>query len=35
VLRLIVPEPAEPDRGVAWHLCGIGIKGGASSRSRG
>ena len=26
VLRLIVPEPAEPDRGVAWHLCGIGIK---------
>ena len=27
VLRLIVPEPAEPDRGVAWHLCGIGIKG--------
>jgi hypothetical protein len=26
VLRLIVPEPAEDDRGVAWHLCGIGIK---------
>ena len=26
VLRLIVPEPAEPDRGVAWHLCGIGTK---------
>ena len=26
VLRLIVPEPAEPDRGVGWHLCGIGIK---------
>jgi SAM-dependent methyltransferase len=26
VLRLIVPEPAEPDRGVAWHLCGIGVK---------
>ena len=26
VLRLIVPEPAEPDRGVAWHLCGVGIK---------
>ena len=26
VLRLMVPEPAEPDRGVGWHLCGIGIK---------
>jgi SAM-dependent methyltransferase len=26
VLRLIVPESPEPDRGVAWHLCGIGIK---------
>ena len=26
VLRLIVPGPAEPDRGVAWHLCGIGVK---------
>ena len=26
VLRLIVPEPAEPDKGVAWHLCGIGTK---------
>ena len=26
VLRLIVPEPPEDDRGVAWHLCGIGIK---------
>ena len=26
VLRLIVPEPTEPDRGVAWHLCGVGIK---------
>jgi hypothetical protein len=24
----IVPEPAEPDRGVAWHLCGIGVKDG-------
>jgi SAM-dependent methyltransferase len=26
VLRRVVPEPAEPDRGVAWHLCGIGTK---------
>jgi len=26
VLRLIVPEPAEPDPGAAWHLCGIGVK---------
>jgi S-adenosyl methyltransferase len=26
VLRLPVPEPAEPDRGVAWHYCGIGVK---------
>jgi len=26
VLRLIAPEPSEPDRGVAWHLCGIGVK---------
>jgi hypothetical protein len=26
VLRLIDPESAEPDRGVAWHLCGIGVK---------
>ena len=26
VLRLIVPEPAEPDRGVACHYCGVGIK---------
>jgi hypothetical protein len=26
VLRLIVPEPAEPDHGVGWHLCGIGVK---------
>jgi len=26
VLRRIVPEPAEPDPGAAWHLCGIGIK---------
>jgi hypothetical protein len=27
VLRPIVPPPPEDDRGVAWHLCGIGIKG--------
>jgi hypothetical protein len=26
VLKLIVPEPAEPDRGAAWHLCGVGIR---------
>jgi hypothetical protein len=26
VLRRIVPDPAEPDPGAAWHLCGIGIK---------
>ena len=26
VLRLIVPEPPGGDRGVAWHLCGIGAK---------
>ena len=26
VIRLPVPEPPEDDRGVAWHLCGIGIK---------
>ena len=26
VLKLIVPEPPEDDRGAAWHLCGIGIK---------
>jgi len=26
VLKPMVPEPAEGARGVAWHLCGIGIK---------
>jgi len=26
VLRRTVPEPPGGDRGVAWHLCGIGIK---------
>jgi SAM-dependent methyltransferase len=26
VLKLPVPERPEDDRGVAWHLCGVGIK---------
>ncbi len=26
VLKLIVPEPPGDDRGVAWHLCGVGVK---------
>jgi SAM-dependent methyltransferase len=26
VLKPIVPEPPEDDRGAAWHLCGIGVK---------
>jgi S-adenosyl methyltransferase len=26
VLNLVVREPVKDDRGVAWHLCGIGIK---------
>jgi SAM-dependent methyltransferase len=26
VLKLVVPEPPGDDRGVAWHLCGVGIK---------
>jgi S-adenosyl methyltransferase len=26
VLKLIVPEPPGDGRGVAWHLCGVGIK---------
>jgi SAM-dependent methyltransferase len=26
VLRLVVPEPAEDDRGAAWHLVGVGLK---------
>jgi len=26
VLRPIVPEPPESDRGAAWHLCGVGLK---------
>jgi SAM-dependent methyltransferase len=26
VLKLISPEPPTDDRGVGWHLCGIGVK---------
>jgi S-adenosyl methyltransferase len=26
VLKLIAPEAPSDDRGVAWHLCGVGIK---------
>ena len=26
VLKLVVPERPEEDRGAEWHLCGIGIK---------
>jgi hypothetical protein len=26
VLKLVVPERSEKDRGAEWHLCGIGIK---------
>ena len=26
VLRLVVPERSEQDRGAEWHLCGIGLK---------
>jgi hypothetical protein len=26
VLKLVVPERPEDDRGAEWHLCGIGIK---------
>ena len=26
VLKLISPEPPADDRGVEWHLCGVGIK---------
>ena len=26
VLKPLAPRPAEDARGVAWHLCGIGIK---------
>jgi SAM-dependent methyltransferase len=26
VLKLVVPERSGDDQGVAWHLCGIGIK---------
>ena len=27
VLKLPVPEPPTDDRGAAWHLCGVGVKG--------
>jgi SAM-dependent methyltransferase len=26
VLKLVSPEPPSDDRGVGWHLCGVGIK---------
>ena len=26
VLKLVSPEPPTDDRGVGWHLCGVGIK---------
>jgi len=26
VLKLVVPERSEEDRGAEWHLCGIGVK---------
>ena len=26
VLKLMPPEPPADDRGVGWHLCGVGIK---------
>ena len=26
VLKLIPPEPRAADRGIGWHLCGVGIK---------
>jgi hypothetical protein len=26
VLKLIPPEPPADDRGIGWHLCGVGIK---------
>jgi SAM-dependent methyltransferase len=26
VLKLISPEPPADDRGIGWHLCGVGIK---------
>ena len=27
VLKLVSPGPPSDDRGVGWHLCGVGIKG--------
>jgi hypothetical protein len=26
VLKLVSPEPPADDRGIAWHLCGVGVK---------
>ena len=26
VLKLLLPESPEDDRGAAWHLCGVGVK---------
>jgi SAM-dependent methyltransferase len=26
VLKLIPPEPPADDRGIGWHLCGVGVK---------
>ena len=26
VLRLIPPAPPVGDRGIGWHLCGVGLK---------
>jgi len=26
VLRLVPAEPPADNRGIAWHLCGVGIK---------
>jgi hypothetical protein len=26
VLKLVSPEPPADDRGVGWHLCGVGLK---------
>ena len=28
VLKLIPPEPPADDRGIGWHLCGVGVKDG-------
>ena len=26
VIRMVSPKPSGDDRGVEWHLCGVGIK---------